>query len=398
MRLRLEHQEVLLRLLSQENYPFSKVKEYLATLDKERVLHERPMEDKIIHQVLSLELRARTQKLLSPHLYSYQKGRGANEAWDKIIAWVKEYRRLPIPKTNRGIFVIQADVKSYTDTVPIGDSSELLRDLRSQYAMVAETIYAQNLIDAMRPVVEASESVTFQPNGEYQYAVGLPTGSHLTPVLANLYLGRLDRLAKQFPEGFYVRYGDDIFFAIADGLHCEQWWSKAQGILKELRLSVHPDKLQKTYWNGASRHAPEGTPHFEDYRGSVSLNHLGARIWWQGTVSLTLEKQAAWLRAYRMRIRHLILEIRRCMPKLSIIDQAKILCEATNEFFHASHPYVQMNQSSAAWRDIHLYILRILSYRLSGIKNQKAFRVVTPRMLVNECGLILPRGHKNEPD
>ena len=72
---------------------------------------------------------------------------------------------------------------------------------------------------------------------------GLLQGSPLSPLLANLYLDEPDHLLDG-PEGRLVRYADDFVVLARRKAHAEAAKERAEALLGERGLSLHPDKTR----------------------------------------------------------------------------------------------------------------------------------------------------------
>jgi hypothetical protein len=83
---------------------------------------------------------------------------------------------------------------------------------------------------------------------------GIPQGSPISSVLANIYMIEFDRIMTEFATsigGFYQRYSDDMIF-ICPAKNSEQVKEKFQSEIKKVKLEIHPSKTQEFFffWDG----------------------------------------------------------------------------------------------------------------------------------------------------
>ena len=143
------------------------------------------------------------------------------------IAMVEEYRKQGFR------WVVDVDFKSYFDTL---DHEVLM-------VKVKERVTDGRILGLIRSWLTAG--VMSDGNLTYQ-TTGTPQGGVISPLLANIYLHRLDQALTNW--GYkVVRYADDLVVLCPS-------WNKAKtalGLLKqvaegELRLTLHPEKTRLT--------------------------------------------------------------------------------------------------------------------------------------------------------
>ena len=128
------------------------------------------------------------------------------------------------------VYVVDADLKSYFDTIP---HERLLNRLRERIAdermlRLIETFLRAGILDGLQ---------------EWEPEAGAPQGAVLSPLLSNIYLNPLDhQMAAQGVE--MVRYADDFVILCRSQAEAEQalaqvrQWCEAEG------LTVHPTKTR----------------------------------------------------------------------------------------------------------------------------------------------------------
>ena len=152
--------------------------------------------------------------------FGFRRGRGCHDA----LRCVEELLE------SGYVYVVDADLKSYFDTIPKDRLMEL----------VEEEISDSSVLKLIRSFLDQSileELQTWTPE------TGVPQGAVLSPVLSNVYLNPLDHLMTE--KGFeMVRYADDFVIL------CRSQF-EAEAALKEIRdwvgangLTLHPTKTQ----------------------------------------------------------------------------------------------------------------------------------------------------------
>jgi RNA-directed DNA polymerase len=156
----------------------------------------------------------------APHSYGFRPLRGAKQALARVDALLKSGYR----------YVVDADLKSYFDTIP---HDRLLQRLRAKIAdgrllRLIEAFLKVGVLEDLR---------------EWTPTAGAPQGAVLSPLLSNIYLDPLDQLLAS--SGLeMVRYADDFVIlcrtqAEADrALELVRAWVEANG------LTLHPDKTR----------------------------------------------------------------------------------------------------------------------------------------------------------
>jgi RNA-directed DNA polymerase len=128
------------------------------------------------------------------------------------------------------VYVVDADLKSYFDTIP---KDRLL-------AIVQQKVSDSRLLKLIKQYLDQGileELRTWTPEA------GVPQGAVLSPVLANAYLNPLDH---QMAESGYemVRYADDFVILCRTKEEAEAALAEVQAWVSEQGLALHPTKTQ----------------------------------------------------------------------------------------------------------------------------------------------------------
>jgi len=155
------------------------------------------------------------------HSYGFRPGKSAQQA----LARVEELMRKG--KT----WIVDADLKSYFDTIP---QEKLIEQVRHRVVdgRVIELLEAY----LKAGVMEAGKG--WQPTEQ-----GTPQGSIISPMLANIYLNPLDHLMEQ--EGYdMVRYADDFVVLCQSREEAEKALAKITQWTEQAGLKLHPVKTR----------------------------------------------------------------------------------------------------------------------------------------------------------
>lgn len=126
------------------------------------------------------------------------------------------------------VFVVDADLKSYFDTIPKDRLLALVREKISDRGILEliELFLNQSILEELR---------------EWTPEEGVPQGAVLSPLLSNLYLNALDHRMSQ--AGYeMVRYADDFVILCRSQEQAESALAEVERFVNEAGLILHPDK------------------------------------------------------------------------------------------------------------------------------------------------------------
>ena len=126
------------------------------------------------------------------------------------------------------VFVVDADLKSYFDTIPKDRLMDLVRSKISDRGLLelVEMFLNQSIMEELK---------------EWTPEAGVPQGAVLSPLLSNLYLNELDhRMASQGYE--MVRYADDFVILCRSQDQAESALEEVKRFVTEAGLTLHPEK------------------------------------------------------------------------------------------------------------------------------------------------------------
>jgi group II intron reverse transcriptase/maturase len=135
---------------------------------------------------------------------------------------------------NRGYnFVVDADIQSYFDTI----SRETLMEL------VKERISDRRVLKVIRQWLEAG---VMEDGTVRETLAGTPQGGVISPLLANIYLNKLDRIwaARCGQLGVLVRYADDFVAMCRTESQAREALRRIGLVMNRLGLTLHPAKTR----------------------------------------------------------------------------------------------------------------------------------------------------------
>ena len=180
--------------------------------------------DRVVLKALQLFLRPRLEPLNAPFSYAYRREGGAQRAIAHARALAKNFK-----------FVMEADIQSYFDRVDKKNLASVLFSLQHLTSLQPLIEAGLSLETEVSPSVADSDRDLFLENDER----GIPQGSALSPILANLYLAHFD-LEMENSGWATLRYADDIIIFTSSRAQAETAFSDAKNTLTSLGLDMHP--------------------------------------------------------------------------------------------------------------------------------------------------------------
>ncbi len=181
-----------------------------------------PTYDRVLQRAISQILSPALEQLMYPHSHGYRPGRSRITASYEIqAAWRAGYR-----------WVYESDIKNFFDSVNLNHLKDRLNAL----------YYGDPLVNSIISWMQAPVSFQGQTIARKN---GLPQGSPLSPLMANLMLDDFD--SDMQAAGFYlIRFADDFIVLCKNPEQAEKAEQAAIKSLQEHGLSLHPEKSQIT--------------------------------------------------------------------------------------------------------------------------------------------------------
>lgn len=176
--------------------------------------------DRIVQTALRNVIEPIFERDFAEHSYGFRPNRGCKDALRRVDALLKAgYNH-----------VVDADLKSYFDTIP---HTPLMERMGHKIAdgcvlKLIEAFLMQGVMDGLE---------TWTPTA------GSPQGAVISPLLSNAYLDPLDHmLAEQGVE--MVRYADDFVILCRSEVEAHMALERVQAWTAEAGLTLHPDKTR----------------------------------------------------------------------------------------------------------------------------------------------------------
>jgi len=176
--------------------------------------------DRVVQTALLNVLGPIFERDFAEHSYGFRPGRGCKDALRRVDQLLKEGYT----------YIVDADLKSYFDTIPhdrlLAQVAQKVSDGR--VLSLIESFLKQGVLDGLR---------------EWTPEEGSPQGGCISPLLSNIYLNPLDHLMAQ--QGFeMVRYADDFVILCRSPEEAARALAVVQEWTAKADLTLHPEKTK----------------------------------------------------------------------------------------------------------------------------------------------------------
>lgn len=177
--------------------------------------------DRIVQGALRHVLEPIFEADMAQHSYGFRPGRGAKDALRRVDHLLKAGHD----------WVVDADLKSYFDTIP---QDRLLALVKTRVADGRVLALVESFLRA--GVLETAKG--WQPTER-----GTPQGGVISPLLANVYLNPLDQ--QMATAGWeMVRYADDFVILCRSAAEAQNALAAVRTWVSEAGLTLHPEKTR----------------------------------------------------------------------------------------------------------------------------------------------------------
>lgn len=186
--------------------------------------------DRVVQTAIVHVLAPIFERDFSPFSYGFRPNRGCQQALDQVDSLLAEGYQ----------YVVDADLKSYFDTIPHEPLMERIKAKVSdgRLLVMIESFLKAGILEGLR---------------EWTPTAGAPQGAVLSPLLSNVYLDPLDQLMAS--KGYkMVRYADDFVILCRSREEAERALGEVTAWVVANGLTLHPDK---------TRIVEAGTGHFD---------------------------------------------------------------------------------------------------------------------------------------
>lgn len=176
--------------------------------------------DRVVQTAIVNVLAPIFERDFSPFSYGFRPKRGCQQALDQVESLLADGYQ----------YVVDADLKSYFDSIPHGRLMQRLGQKVSDGRLLCliESFLKAGILEGLR---------------EWTPTAGAPQGAVLSPLLSNVYLDPLDHLMAA--KGYkMVRYADDFVILCRSREEAERALGVVTAWVEANGLTLHPDKTR----------------------------------------------------------------------------------------------------------------------------------------------------------
>jgi len=176
--------------------------------------------DRVVQTAVRMALEPIFEHEFAEHSYGFRPGRGCKDALRRVDQLLKAGYT----------YIVDADLKSYFDTIPHDRLMALVGQKVSDGRLLSliESFLKQGVLDGLR---------------KWTPETGSPQGAVISPLLSNIYLDPLDHLMAQ--EGYeMMRYADDFVILCRSPEEATKALELVQRWAAEAGLKLHPEKTK----------------------------------------------------------------------------------------------------------------------------------------------------------
>lgn len=307
---------------------------------KQRPLGIPTVRDRVVQAAVKVVLEPIFEADFRPSSYGFRPKRGAHQAVEQVRQAV-----------NRGGgWVVDADIAAFFDRI---DQAKLI-------ALVEKRVSDRRLLKLLRQWLAAGVLVGGELLPTDQ---GVPQGSVISPLLANVVLHELDRLWEDHCRqlGQLVRYADDFVIICRTEADAHGALRRAGLILARLGLELHPDKTRVV-------DVRDGRQGF-DFLG---FHHRKVASWrWRGRRYLQRWPSRRAMQRIRARVKAIT------APRHRLPEPAKPIVTELNAVLRGWGAYFRVGNAGRQFAQIDSYVCERLALFLSKKTGRSGRRWVT---------------------
>ena len=187
---------------------------------EQRPLGVPTVRDRVVQTAVRNVVEPIFERDFAEHSYGFRPGRGCKDALRRVDRLLKTGSR----------YVVDADLKSYFDTIPHDRLMDRIQEKISDGRVLSliEMFLKQGVLDGL---------------SRWTPETGSPQGAVISPLLSNIYLNPLDHLMAE--RGFeMVRYADDFVILCRTAEEAQAALAVVRAWTSENGLTLHPQKTR----------------------------------------------------------------------------------------------------------------------------------------------------------
>jgi hypothetical protein len=238
---------------------------------KQRTLYVSPWEERIVDLMLYRALNRKLHNWFSPNSYAYRDSGFSLDRCQSQIASV-------VRSAPGAIYLVKRDISDYFASV----NHDILLSQLSQLIDPDDYLF-QLLMQRAR--------FRYQHEDQLHVAeVGIPFGSAIACLFANIYLTGMDRLIENIPGVSYFRYADDILLLAPSRELALTARQNLESSVAELKLKMKASHSQDLALSVALRPQSQSQSNDPAFTPAAEFRHLGLLFRADGTVALSRDK------------------------------------------------------------------------------------------------------------
>jgi group II intron reverse transcriptase/maturase len=293
--------------------------------------------DRIVQAACKIVLEPVFEADFLPCSFGFRPKRSAHDALQVLIDESWRGRR----------WVVETDIANCFEAIP---KDELMR-------AVEERICDQSVLRLLRAILRAG---VMQDGQVHRPVTGTPQGGVVSPLLANVYLHRIDRAWDERQHGVLVRYADDALVMCKSRQQAEAALARLRALLADLGLEPKEAKTRIV-------HLEVGGEGFDflgfHHRLVLSQGRAGAK----GVTFLARWPTKKAMQHARDRVRELTLRSRLLLPVAVVVDDV-------NRFLRGWAAYFRYGNSADHFDKISRYArMRLVIFIAKRHRRSRAF-------------------------
>ncbi len=272
------HVEQLHQALSRRQFCFREGVELHYNLNgKHRTIYLFPWEERIVDLLLYQTLNRYLNGAFSKNSYAYRhRGYGVDVCQHRIEA--------RLGAMTAPVYFIKRDIANFFPSI----DHELLLRMLGHWVEPADYLF-KLLEQRVRFSIRAGEEIKTA-------SVGVPFGTAIACLFANIYLTPLDHEMEAIPGVHYFRYADDMLVFSSDRGRAQEAAERLDHAIAALKLSSKPAHHRDFYF-------PAGEVNDDRFEAVEKFRHLGLEFRKDGSIGLSRDKSRKICNLFRFAFR-----------------------------------------------------------------------------------------------